>query len=138
MRRLTALTGILIIGVCGVATEGSAPDDAVPSPAKTARKPAPAPPIKYLEAGSRLFNSGRFELAAKYLAAAHMYRDQLQQDEQSTLDEYLKELSKVERLKTETTSGPSPAPEATTPAAPANPASQLPTASPATQPAPEN
>ena len=71
------------------------PDDAVSSPAKAARKPAPVPPIKYLEAGSRLFNSGNFELAAKYLDAAQMYRDQLQQDEQTMLDAYLKELSKV-------------------------------------------
>ena len=53
------------------------------------------PPIKYLEAGSRLFNSGNFELGAKYLNAAQMYRDQLQQDEQTMLDAYLKELSKV-------------------------------------------
>ena len=53
------------------------------------------PPIRYLEAGSRLFNSGNFELAAKYLAAAQMYRDQLQQDEQTMLDAYFKELSKV-------------------------------------------
>ena len=53
------------------------------------------PPIRYLEAGSRLFNSGNFELAAKYLAAAQMYRDQLQQDEQTMLDAYCKELSKV-------------------------------------------
>ena len=54
------------------------------------------PPIKYLEAGARLFNSGNFELAAKYLDAAQMYRDQLQQDEQTTLDAYLKELSQVQ------------------------------------------
>ena len=53
------------------------------------------PPIRYLEAGSRLFNSGNFELAAKYLDAAQMYRDQLQQDEQTMLDAYFKELSKV-------------------------------------------
>ena len=53
------------------------------------------PPIRYLEAGSRLFNSGNFELAAKYLDAAQMYRDQLQQDEQTMLDAYFKELSRV-------------------------------------------
>src|SRR5271165_2909178 len=93
--RLSTLTVILIIGAWGAATEGAPPDDAISSPAKAARKPPPVPPIKYLEAGSRLFNSGNFELAAKYLNAAQMYRDQLQQDEQTMLDAYLKELSKV-------------------------------------------
>ena len=76
-----------------------APDQAAAQPASPApavRKPAPVPPIKYLEAGARLFNSGNFELAAKYLDAAQMYRDQLQQDEQTTLDAYLKELSQVQ------------------------------------------
>ena len=95
MGRLSTLTIILIIGAWEVATEGASPDDAVTSPATAARKPAPVPPIRYLEAGSRLFNSGNFELAAKYLAAAQMYRDQLQQDEQTMLEAYFKELSKV-------------------------------------------
>src|SRR5208337_778147 len=93
--RLSTLTVILIIGAWGAATEGASPDDAVSSSATAARKPPPVPPIKYLEAGSRLFNSGNFELAAKYLDAAQMYRDQLQQDDQTMLDAYLKELSKV-------------------------------------------
>ena len=95
MGRLSTLTVILIIGAWGAATESASSDDAVSSPATAARKPAPVPPIRYLEAGSRLFNSGNFELAAKYLAAAQMYRDQLQQDEQTMLDAYLRELSKV-------------------------------------------
>ena len=95
MGRLSTLTVILIIGAWGVTTEGASPDDAISSPAKAARKPAPVPPIRYLEAGSRLFNSGNFELAAKYLDAAQMYRDQLQQDEQTMLDAYFKELSRV-------------------------------------------
>ena len=95
MGRLSTITVILIIGAWGAATEGASSDDAISSPAKAARKPAPVPPIRYLEAGSRLFNSGNFELAAKYLDAAQMYRDQLQQDEQAMLDLYLKELSKV-------------------------------------------
>ena len=95
MGRLSTLTVILIIGAWGAATEGASPDDAISSPAKAARKPAPVPPIRYLEAGSRLFNSGNFELAAKYLDAAQMYRDQLQQDEQTMLDAYFKELSRV-------------------------------------------
>src|SRR5262245_54931065 len=83
--RLSTLTVILIFGVWGAATEGAFPDDAASSPAPAARKPAPVPPIKYLEAGARLFNSGQFEMAAKYLDAAQMYRDQLQDDEQASL-----------------------------------------------------
>ena len=51
------------------------------------------PPIKYLEAGSRLFNSGQIDLAAKYINAAQMYRDQLQADEQTMLDAYLRNLA---------------------------------------------
>ncbi|WP_246196174.1 type II secretory pathway, component PulD [Aquisphaera giovannonii] len=54
------------------------------------------PPIKYLEAGARLYNSGDFDRAAKYLDAARLYRDELQSDEQATLDAYLKELAKVQ------------------------------------------
>ena len=95
MGRLSWLTFIMILGAWGAATEGATPDDAAPSPATAARKPAPVPPIKYLEAGARLFNSGNFELAAKYLDAAQLYQDQLQADEQATLGAYLKELGKV-------------------------------------------
>src|SRR6516164_7170615 len=75
--RLSTLTVILIFGVWGAATEGAFPDDAAPSPAPAARKPAPVPPTKYLD-------------------AAQMYRDQLQGDEQASLDAYLKELAKVQ------------------------------------------
>src|SRR5271165_6494223 len=117
--RLSTLTVILIIGAWGAARESASSDDAVTSPATAARKPAPVPPIRYLEAGSRLFNSGNFELAAKYLAAAQMYRDQLQQDEQTMLDAYFRELSKV-RASTAagstTTDGAGPAKTATSPA----------------------
>ncbi|MBV8130605.1 MAG: hypothetical protein JO114_23390, partial [Planctomycetaceae bacterium] len=119
MGRLSTLTVILIIGAWGAATEGAPPDDAISSPAKAARKPPPVPPIKYLEAGSRLFNSGNFELAAKYLNAAQMYRDQLQQDEQTMLDAYLKELSKVRALTaagSTATDGAGPAKTAASPA----------------------
>src|SRR5271166_6570530 len=115
--RLSTLTVILIIGAWGAATEGAPPDDAISSPAKAARKPPPVPPIKYLEAGSRLFNSGNFELAAKYLNAAQMYRDQLQQDEQTMLDAYLKELSKVRALTAAGSTATAGAGPAMTPAA---------------------
>src|SRR5208337_4596884 len=100
-------------------TEGASPDDAISSQAKAARKPPPVPPIKYLEAGSRLFNSGNFELAAKYLNAAQMYRDQLQQDEQTMLDAYLKELSKVRASTAAGSTATDGAGPATTGAAPA-------------------
>ena len=118
---LRTLTVILIFGAWGAATEGATPDDAAPSPGAAARKPAPVPPIKYLEAGARLFNSGQFELAAKYLDAAQLYRDQLQGDEQTTLDAYLKELSKVQAG-----AAKAPAPAATTAAVPASTAMPAP------------
>ncbi|WP_250846819.1 type II secretory pathway, component PulD [Aquisphaera insulae] len=70
------------------------------------------PPIKYLEAGARLYNSGDFDRASKYLDAARMYRDELQADEQATLDAYLKELAKVQGA-----SATPPAPAAATAAA---------------------
>jgi type II secretory pathway component GspD/PulD (secretin) len=94
--RVRTLTVFLIFGAWGATTEGAALDDAATSPATAARRPAPVPPIKYLEAGAKLFNSGQFELAAKYLDAAQMYRDQLEVDEQSTLEAYLQELAKVQ------------------------------------------
>jgi hypothetical protein len=49
-----------------------------------------------------LFNSAvdstQLELATKYLQAADTYRDQLQPDEQATLDAYLKELAKAKAV----------------------------------------
>src|SRR5208282_5168968 len=91
---------MLIIGAWGAATEGASPDDAISSPAKAARKPSPVPPSRYLEPGSRPLNRLDYELGAKYLDAAQMYRDQLQQDDQTMLDAYLNELSKVRALTT--------------------------------------
>ena len=140
MGRLCTLTVTLIFGAWGAATEGASPDDAAPSPATAVRKPAPVPPIKYLEAGARLFNSGKFELAAKYLDAAQMYRDQLQQDEQTTLDAYLKELSQVQAsaARGSSTSGSSgnsspAAPEAASPPSGAAAATATPAAPPVVQ-----
>ena len=54
------------------------------------------PPIKYLEAGAKLYNNGQYPLAAKYLAAAQMYRDQLTASEQTVLDAYLSESAKAQ------------------------------------------
>ena len=133
--RLSTLTVILIFGAWGAATEGASPDDAAPSPAAAVRKPAPVPPIKYLEAGARLFNSGNFELAAKYLDAAQMYRDQLQQDEQTTLDAYLKELSKVQASATRP-GGSSTSGSGHGGSSPAAPADREPAARPAATAAP--
>ena len=99
MGRLITVSLILILCAWGGATEGAAPDDAAAAPSSATRQPPPAPPIKYLEAGARLFNSAQdgeqLELASKYLEAANSYRDQLQPDEQATLDAYLKELAKA-------------------------------------------
>jgi hypothetical protein len=85
----------MILGAWGGATTGAAPDDAAAAPSTATRQAPPAPPIKYLEAGAKLFNSAQFDLASKYLGAANQYRDQLLADEQATLDAYLNELAKV-------------------------------------------
>ena len=110
MGRLKTISLILILSVWGGAVQGAAPDDAAAAPISATRQPPPAPPIKYLEAGARLFNSAvdnaQLELAAKYLQAASSYRDQLQPDEQATLDAYLKELAKA---KSTVASAPAPA-----------------------------
>jgi protein involved in polysaccharide export with SLBB domain len=73
------------------------PDDAVPAPSTASRPAPPAPPIEYLEAGAKLFNTGDLDRASRYLDAANQYRDLLQADEQATLDAYLEELAKVQR-----------------------------------------
>ena len=100
--RLRTVSLILILGVWGGAREAAATDDAAAAPSSAHRQPPPAPPIKYLEAGARLFNgaqtSAQLELASKYLEAANTYRDQLQPDEQVTLDAYLKELANAKAV----------------------------------------
>ena len=100
--RLITVSLILILGAWGGSSEGASPDDAAAAPSTATRQPPPAPPIKYLEAGAALFNaaqsSAQIELASKYLEAANSYRDQLQPEEQATLDEYLKELAKAKAI----------------------------------------
>src|SRR5438105_3972337 len=86
--RLRIIATLLILGAWGLTTEGAPPDDAV-APAGAARPQPPVPPIKYLEAGAKLFNNAQYPLAAKYLAAAQMYRDQLGASEQAVLEAYL-------------------------------------------------
>ena len=63
--RLRTVSLILILGAWGGATEGAAPDDAAAAPSTATRKAPPAPPIKYLEAGAKLFNSQEFAKAAQ-------------------------------------------------------------------------
>jgi len=110
----------MVLGVGGGAsTEGATPDDAVASASTTtARKPSPVPPVQYLEAGARLFNSGKFDLAAKYLDAAQMYRDQLEPDHQALLDEYAREMKKVKGAPA-ATAAPAPTPAAAATPSPA-------------------
>src|SRR5262245_27732867 len=109
--RLRTVSLILILGAWGGATEAAAPDDAAAAPSTATRHAPPAPPIKYLKAGATPCNSAQFDLASKYLEADNRYRDQLQADEQSTLDAYLKELAKVQR----TVSAPPATPPAAVP-----------------------
>ena len=59
MGRLRTVSLILILGAWGEATLKAAPDDAAAAPTTATRQPPPAPPIKYLEAGAKLFNSAQ-------------------------------------------------------------------------------
>ncbi|MDR3636471.1 MAG: type II secretory pathway, component PulD, partial [Isosphaeraceae bacterium] len=95
MGRLRSLTILLVLAAWGTATEGAPPDSASSSPSPAARPPAPVAPVKYLEAGAKLFNKQKYPLAAKYLKAANDYRDQLNESEQRVLDAYLEEMGKV-------------------------------------------
>ena len=73
--RLRTVSLILILGAWGGATKGAVPDDAAAAPSTATRQAPPAPPIKYLEAGAKLFNNEQFDMASKYLEAANRYRD---------------------------------------------------------------
>lgn len=66
-----------------------------PAPPKGAGPPAP--PRKYLEAGIDLFNKADYDLARKYLGAAHTYRDRLTDNERVVLDVYHEKLDKYTR-----------------------------------------
>jgi type II secretory pathway component GspD/PulD (secretin)/tetratricopeptide (TPR) repeat protein len=82
------------IGAWSAATQG-AYQEGVSSPAPGSRPPAPAPPVEYLRAGAQLFNNGQYDLAAKYLKAAHDYRDELSESERTRLDEYFRAMDIV-------------------------------------------
>jgi hypothetical protein len=69
----------------------------VKAPEPSNRREPPAPPRQYLEAGARLFNERRYELATKYLGAANMYRDRLNVSERIVLDVYLDNLDEYRR-----------------------------------------
>ncbi|QDV34128.1 type II secretory pathway, component PulD [Tautonia plasticadhaerens] len=94
MGRLRTLTILMSIGAWSAATQG-AYQEGVPSPAPGSRPPAPAPPVEYLRAGAQLFNNGQYDLAAKYLKAAHDYRESLSEAEQARLDEYFRAMDVV-------------------------------------------
>ncbi|MBV8318743.1 MAG: hypothetical protein JOZ53_27725, partial [Planctomycetaceae bacterium] len=136
MRRLRLLAIPVILGAWGVATDGASPNDAAPATSAT-RPAAPVPPVKYLEAGAKLFNSGQLELAAKYLKAARMYRDQLTASEQAVLDTYFQEMAKVQPKPAVSATPAGASPDATAPAAtaPAESAATAPAESAATAPA---
>ncbi len=56
--RLRILAIPLILGAWGAATDGAPPNEVAPATSPT-RPPAPVPPVKYLEAGAKLFNNGQ-------------------------------------------------------------------------------
>lgn len=122
MRSLESFQWIVALGVATAlvfplpSRADETPPDAQPPVAEAAGQPPvaarpepPAPPRKYLEAGARLFNTERFDLAASYLRAAHLYRDRLSPSEQIVLDVYRERLAAYQ-------SGSSPASKPSSPA----------------------
>ena len=114
MGRLRTLAILASFGAGGQTTFAESPEDPKPpvkaeSPTQVAESPMPAvsptlrtdppvPPLKYLEAGVRLFNQGRYDLASKYLAAAQSYRDRLTANERVVLDVYREKFDEYSRL----------------------------------------
>ncbi len=130
MGRLKTVSLILILGAWGAAAHGAALDDAATAPPAGNRPAPPARPIRYLEAGARLFNSAQtgeqLKLASKYLEAANLYRDQLQPDEQATLDAYMKELAKAKAIVASQPAAAAPAPAEAPPSAVQKPTAPAP------------
>ncbi len=89
LKTLALLGAFVVAGRSGFGADGGAAPASVPP---AGRSEPPAPPIKYLQAGAKLFNEGRYEAAGKYLAAAHAYRDKLAKNEQIVLDVYQERL----------------------------------------------
>lgn len=127
MGKLNTLAILVTLGATGQAAPAANPDTPTPeaqapgspapavvatptptaaSPAPAKRKEPPVPPLKYLEAGTRLFNTGRYDLAVKYLGAANTYRDRLTSNEQVVLDVYLEKLDEYNREKAAALSAP--------------------------------
>jgi hypothetical protein len=112
--RLRTLAILASFGASGQTTFAESPEDPKPpvkaeSPTQAAESPTPAvsptlrpeppvPPLKYLEAGVRLFNQGRYDLASKYLVAAQSYRDKLTVNERVVLDVYREKFDEYSRL----------------------------------------
>jgi len=103
--RLRTLAILVGLGAANPAASGAADGPSSPvqgtaaaNPATPATRPEPpAAPKKYLESGALLFNKRRFDLAAKYLSAAQMYRDRLTPNEQVVLDVYREQLDRYAR-----------------------------------------
>jgi len=94
---LDRLSTLAILAALGAAAPALAADATPATPPATSATPSPRPeppeaPIKYLEAGAKLFNKGRYDLAAKYLGAAHDYRDRLTPNQRIVLDVYREQL----------------------------------------------
>ena len=101
MVSLRTILLLVPLAVTGAATGASSEDPPAgrPTPPPASTPPAappraepPASPRKYLEAGATLFNTGRFELAGKYLRAAEMYRERLTPSERVVLEVYREKL----------------------------------------------
>ena len=90
MGKLKSLAVLVALGANGSGLMAAPWSDV---PASAGRPQPPVPPVEYVKAGAKLFNSGDSQKAAQYLKAANDYRDMLSSDEQTVLDSYLSRLN---------------------------------------------
>lgn len=90
MGKLKSLAVVVALGANGGGIMAAPWSDV---PASAGRPQPPVPPVEYVKAGAKLYNSGDKSTAAKYLKAAEDYRDMLSPEERTILDSYLVKLN---------------------------------------------
>lgn len=118
MGKLKSLAVVVALGANGSGLMAAPWSDV---PASAGRPQPPVPPVEYVKAGAKLYNSGDKANAAKYLKAADDYRDMLSAEERTVLDSYLVKIQAPAKADAEVarTSGEAPV------AAPAEEPAQL-------------
>jgi type II secretory pathway component GspD/PulD (secretin) len=98
--KLKSLAVVVALGANGSGIVAAPLSDV---PASAGRPQPPAPPVDYVKAGAKLYNSGDKVTAAKYLKAANDYRDMLTPEECTVLDSYLAKIQAPAKTDSEVT-----------------------------------